>query len=217
LGEFFAVLDNTVGRDGYALALSADHGVARIPEAVRAEGSDAGRVLNSEVLKAAEAAMTAAHGTGPHVALVEYTNVYLTKAARARAEHDPRYIQPIVDAVSKMPGIQRVFSSQGLETGRDSTDPIQRAAALGHHPEESGDVIVVLKPNWIGTNTSTTTHGSSQPYDQHVPVVFFGAPFKAGRYATPASPADIAPTLASLIKLSMPEADGQVLADGLRR
>lgn len=216
LGEFFAVLDSTVGRDRYAIGLSADHGVARIPEAVRAEGGDAGRVVNPEVLKLAEAAMTAAHGAGPHVALVEYTNLYLTKAARTQAEKDLSYVQPIIDAVSRMPGIQRVFSSRGLENKRASTDPIERAAALGHHPEDSGDVTVILKPNWIGTNTSTTTHGSAQPYDQHVPVVFLGAPFKPGRYATPASPADLAPTLASLVKLTMPEADGRVLTDGLK-
>jgi predicted AlkP superfamily pyrophosphatase or phosphodiesterase len=217
LGALFATLDELVGRGRYVIGLSADHGVARIPEAVRAEGGDAGRVVNGEVLKVAEAAMTAAHGKGPHVALVEYTNLYLTEESRAQTAKDPGYVQPLIDAVSKMDGVLRVFLSRGLESKRSSNDPIERAAALSYHPEESGDLTVILKPQWIGTNTSTSTHGSSQPYDQHVPVVFLGAAFKAGRYSTPASPADLAPTLASVIKLAMPGVDGKVLKEALSR
>jgi phosphopentomutase len=74
----------------------------------------------------------------------------------------------------------------------------------------------VLRRNWIGTNTSAATHGSAHWYDQHVPVIFMGPAFKPGRYATPASPADLAPTLASLIRLAMPDIDGRVLTNAMR-
>jgi hypothetical protein len=205
-----------VGRDRYVIGLSADHGVSRIPEALKAEGGDAGRVLNTAVMKAAEAAMTAAHGRGPHVAVVEYTNVYLTKSARARAQQDPAFIAPLIAAIAKMPGVARVFPSAHLANLRTSKDPIERAAALSYHPDESGEVTVVLKPNWIGTNSSAATHGSYQWYDQHVPVIFMGARIKPGRYTTAASPADLAPTLASTIALPMADIDGRVLADALR-
>jgi hypothetical protein len=216
LGTLFDVLDTTVGRNRYVVALSADHGVSAIPEALGAAGGDAGRVLSAEVQKVAEAAMTAAHGPGPHVAHVEYSNVYLTDAARQRAQKDRAFTQPLIEAVGKMPGVLRVWSAHDLASKRQSGDPIERAAALGHHPEESGDVIVVLWRNWIGTNTSAATHGSAHWYDQHVPVIFMGAPFKPGRYASLASPADLAPTLASLIKLPMPDIDGRPLTDALR-
>jgi predicted AlkP superfamily pyrophosphatase or phosphodiesterase len=216
LGEFLTMLDTVVGRDKYVVGLSADHGVSRIPEALRAQGDDAGRVLNPEVQKAAEAAMAAAYGTGPHVAHVEYTNVYLTAAARARAQKDVTFVAPIIEAVSKLPGVLRVFSSHDLTTKRTSRDPIERAAALSHHPDESGDLVVVLKPNWIGTNSSAATHGSSHWYDQHVPVIFMGAPFKPGRYNGAASPADLSPTLASTIKLTFNDVDGTVLKEALR-
>jgi len=190
--------------------------VSAIPETLRAAGGDAGRVLNAEVQKVAEAAMTAAHGPGPHVAHVEYTNVYLTDAARQRAQQDRAFVQPLVHAVGRMAGVLRVFSAHDLESKRESGDPIERAAALSHHPEESGEVVVVLWRNWIGTNTSAATHGSAHWYDQHVPVIFMGAPFKPGRYTTLASPADLAPTMAALIKLSMPDIDGHALTDALR-
>jgi predicted AlkP superfamily pyrophosphatase or phosphodiesterase len=216
LAELMSALDKMVGRDHYVIGVSADHGVSRIPEAMVADGLEAGRVVNAQVLKAAEAAMVAAHGPGPHVAQVEYTNVYLNATARARAQADPSYIAPIVDVVGRLPGVARVFSAMALDTKRNSNDATERAAALSFHPEESGDVIVILKPNWIGTNTSAATHGSAQWYDQHVPVIFYGAAIKAGRYSTPASPADLAPTLAATIKLPMPGTDGKVLVNSLR-
>jgi predicted AlkP superfamily pyrophosphatase or phosphodiesterase len=216
LGALLAALDESVGRDRYAVALSADHGVAAIPESVRAAGGDAGRVLNAQVQQVAEAAMTAAHGWGPHVAHVEYSNVYLTEAARQRAEQDRSFVQPILTAVAALPGVLRVFSAHDLASKRGSADAIERAAALGHHPDESGDLVVALWRNWIGTNTSAATHGSAHWYDQHVPIIFMGHAFKPGRYTMPASPADLAPTLASLITLAMPEIDGRVLSDALR-
>jgi hypothetical protein len=216
MGRLFAELDAAVGRDRYIVGLSADHGVAEIPEARKAAGVDAGRVVNAQVRKVAEAAMVAAYGPGPHVALVEYTNLYLSETARQRVASNPAALQPLIDAVSTMDGVMRVFSSAGLEHKRASADPIERAAALSYYPGESGDVVIVLKPNWIGTDTSTTTHGSSQPYDQHVPVVLLGAPFKPGRYAMPASPADLAPTLGRIIKVDMPGADGKVLGAAIR-
>ena len=216
LGQLFSDLDQMVGRDKYVVGLSADHGVARIPEAQQAAGVDAGRVVNATVRKVGEAAMVAAHGPGQYLALVEYTNVYLTDAARARADADPTFIKPFVDAVSGVPGVLKVFPSRGLEQKRSSPDPIERAAALSHFPGESGDIVVILKPNWIGTDTSTTTHGSMHAYDQHVPVLFWGAPIKAGRFSTPATPADLAPTLAALVKLPMPGADGKALATAFK-
>jgi predicted AlkP superfamily pyrophosphatase or phosphodiesterase len=216
LAALFEMLDALVGRDRYAVALSADHGVSAIPEALRAAGSDAGRVLNAEVQKVAEAAMTAAHGPGSYVAHVEYSNLYLTGPARLRAQRDRAFVQPLLAAVSQLPGVLRVFPGHELESKRESEDPIERAAALSHHPEESGEVVVVLGRNWIGTNTSAATHGSAHSYDQHVPVIFMGSAFKPGRYTTPASPADLAPTLASLIRLAMPDIDGRVLSNALR-
>ena len=216
LGSFLASLDKTVGRDRYTLGLSADHGVGEIPEAASAAGQDAGRLLNAETRKLAEEALVKAHGPGPHVALVEYTELYLTEAARKRAAEDPAFLQPMIDALSKHPGVLRVLRTAGLENKRASSDPIERAAALGYVPGRSGDVEVLLKPNWINSDTSAATHGSLHPYDQHVPVIFFGAGIKEGRFSDPASPADLAPTLASIVKLPMPGVDGKALKRALK-
>ncbi len=63
----------------------------------------------------------------------------------------------------------------------------------------------------IGAATATgTTHGTQHPYDQQVPLIFFGAQVKPGRYQTPSTPADLAPTIAATVGLQLPGADGVV-------
>jgi phosphopentomutase len=80
----------------------------------------------------------------------------------------------------------------------------------------SGDVQIVLKANWVGTDTSAASHGTFHTYDQQVPVIFFGSRIKAGRYGDAATPADIAPTLAATIDLALPGIDGAVLKNALK-
>jgi hypothetical protein len=216
LGALLGALDGIVGPDRYTIGLSADHGVGEIPEASKAAGLDAGRLLGPEIRRIAEDAMVKAHGPGPHVAHVEYNELYLTEAARQRAAADAGVLQPLIEAVSSRPGVLRVMATAGLEHKRASRDPIERAAALGYFPGESGDVEVLLKPNWINSDSSAATHGSLHPYDQHVPVLFFGKGVRKGRYKDPATPADLAPTLASLVKLPMPGVDGHVLRNAVK-
>jgi len=69
----------------------------------------------------------------------------------------------------------------------------------------------VPKPGWI-TAARGTTHGSATPDDQQVPILLLGRGIKPGRYDQPATPADIAPTLAALVGVALPRAEGQPLA-----
>lgn len=216
LGRLLAMLDDTVGKDRYVLALSADHGVGAIPESLSARGEDAGRVLNAQTRQVAEAALAETLGSGPHIANVEYTEVYFTDKTRQIVADKPDLLRPLVAALERVPGVMRAMPTRDLPSKRTSEDRAERAAALGHFPGVSGDVQIILKRNWVGTDTSAATHGTHYAYDQQVPVIFFGHGIRDGRYGEVATPADIAPTLASLIKLPLPGIDGKALKSALR-
>jgi hypothetical protein len=69
-----------------------------------------------------------------------------------------------------------------------------------YRSDRSGDVLVALRPGWMWTwGSNSTTHGQPVENDMHVPLMFWGAGVKAGRYEVEASPLDLARTLATLV------------------
>jgi hypothetical protein len=211
LGQLLRTLDDTVGPGGYVLGLTADHGVAPIPESRALAGLEGGRVDKRAVLEAVTRALTPALGPGRHAVRMDGAQVYLSAEAQSRVATSPALLDPAIAAVAAMTGIERVLPSAGLEQQRQSADPIVRAAALSHVTGRSGQLVVVTRAHYIASdpNPDATTHGTHHAYDQHVPMIFFGAGVKAGRYRDAASPADLAPTLADRIGLPMPGIDGR--------
>src|SRR2546425_904540 len=217
IGELLQHLDERVGRNRYVLALSADHGVAPIPEAEQRGHHPGGRVLVPEVRKRLEQALVEQLGPGQYVDAINYSYVYLAPGVFDRLTHMPAAMQAVEHAVVSIPGVERVLRSDHLSAA--SHDPVISAAALNHFRGRSGDLILIPRPYWIlvpRLDGDATTHGTSRPYDQRVPVILFGAGVKRGRFSQAASPADIAPTLAMLAGVRMPKAEGRVLREALR-
>ncbi len=77
----------------------------------------------------------------------------------------------------------------------------------------SGDAFLIPKPNvlmhWDPARGSG--HGSHHDYDTHVPLIFWGAPFRPGERAETCAPYDLAPTLADILSLALPDATGRSL------
>lgn len=217
IGKLLDHLDTQVGRGRYVLGLSADHGVAPVPEARRLAGLDGGRIVTSRLVETANQALAAPLGPGRHVVRADYTQLYLSADARRRVEADRSLLRPALDALAAIPGVDRAFPTAGLEHEHASADPTIRAAALSHVPGRSGDIVVIPKPYYVigAATASGTTHGTLHPYDQHVPLIFFGAGITAGRLSTPATPADLAPTLAAALGVALPDVDGRALGAAL--
>ena len=210
IAALFDHLDRTVGAGNYVVGFTADHGVAQIPE----ETKRGGRETNAETAAAIEKALVPLLGPGKYVANASYTDIYLQKTALKRMKKDPAVRTAVLDALRGMTGIAAAYTADEIMAPgmRSSSDPLKRAAALSYFPGRSGDVIIVPRENWI-LSTSATTHGTLYPYDQHVPVIFYGAGVKKGRFASDASPADIAPTLGALAGISFRTTDGHELKE----
>jgi hypothetical protein len=212
IGRLLTYLDKNVGQGNYVLGLSADHGVADIPEVAGKGGRIASKVISGAVQKVLETAM----GPGTHVVNTAYTDIILSDAARKRLTDDATLRTTTLTALRSIPGITQAFWGADLSTdvARHSDDPFRRAAALSYFPGRSGDLVVVPGENWL-LSTSVTTHGTLYPYDQRVPVIVFGKAVKPGRYAQAATPADLVPTLASVAKVVIAPTDGRVLTEAL--
>ncbi len=99
------------------------------------------------------------------------------------------------------------------------TDPIGSRVLRGFDPERSGDLIIVQKKYYyLGDSADPASHATPYWYDTHVPVIIMGRGVKAGRYRQPSTPADIAPTLSSLLRIKPPDkSQARVLREGLRQ
>lgn len=85
----------------------------------------------------------------------------------------------------------------------------------GYNQKLSGDIQFVFKPQWFDWFTHTgTTHGAWNPYDAHIPLLWFGWGIKPGRLNREVYMTDIAPTLAAKLHIQMPNASiGKVIEE----
>ncbi len=214
IGRLLDALDHEVGPGRYVLGWSADHGVARIPEQVVTEGGQAGRLASISQL--ATGLLQWMLGPGRYVGLGDGPELALTPEALATLRARPEVKEMLMSALSTSPGVAKVFDRDMLSSTTPTDDPDLKAWRLSYTPDRSGDFVVVLKPGWVYGNLGAN-HGTQNAYDQRVPVLLFGAGVRAGKYSTTASPADLAPTLASLAGITLPNTQGRVLKEALTR
>lgn len=226
-----------VGLSNTLIAFTADHGVSPIPEQAAALGLGGARVKTTDILAAIHAALSARYnpqGKSPDPSadyIYKYNywgaiteafingNIYFNYDALKRDNVDLDEISKVVAAAAlTIPGVARSFTRAQLLRGETSiTDPIERRVVHGFNPVRSGDVVMIGEPYKYLGDTITATHGSPYSYDTHVPVIIMGAGIVPGRYLEPASPADIAPTLSALLRITAPSnATGRVLREAIR-
>jgi hypothetical protein len=97
-------------------------------------------------------------------------------------------------------------------------DPVGQRVLRGFDPKLSGDLILVQKPFlYLADSFGTANHGSPYSYDTHVPLIIMGQGLKRGHYHQPATPLDIAPTVATVLGIATPNrSQGRILREALK-
>ena len=227
-----------VGLSNTIVAFTADHGVSPVPEQAAALGLAGARLKLLDLFSTISKAISARYnpqGKSPDPSadyLLKYNdrgtmrehliNGYLYfnyDALRRDNINVEEFSQVVVAAALSFPGVARCFSRTQLLRGATSiTDPIERRVLHGFHPARSGDVVIIPEPFKYLGDAITATHGSAYSYDTHVPMIIMGAGVNAGRYFEAATPADIAPTLSTLLRITAPSnATGRVLLEALKK
>ncbi|MGH9691954.1 MAG: alkaline phosphatase family protein [Candidatus Acidiferrales bacterium] len=224
LGEFFSFLDRRVGAGNYVAVLTGDHGGAPIPADMQKTGVDAGWLNLPEVRERIEKALQPFHYPAPAVADVDDADIFFTPGTYDKLKNDPAAMKAVFDAIEQVPGVAAVYRAEELEDRPATESPIRRAEAASFVAKRSGDLLIVPKPYWSWDFTPPghkriigAMHGSPYYYDQRVPILFMGYGIQPGIDYAPASPADIAPTLALLSGITLATRDGRILSEVLRK
>jgi len=222
LGELFTHLDAKVGAGNYVVALSADHGVVPVPEDMQKSGVNAGVLHMPDVQQKVEDTLRTFNYTAPAVAQIASTDLYFTTGTYDKLKTDPAAMKAVLDTIRRVPGVADVYRGEELADRPATKSPIRAAESASYFPVRSGDLLIVPKPYWLSTSGSAekprdygTGHGTPYYYDQHVPIIFMGWGIQRGEYFGAITPADIAPTLASLCGITLGTRDGRILSEAL--
>lgn len=216
LARFFAFLDARVGAGRWVLVLTADHGVAPLPERIQADKGPgaAGRIDGKTLDAHVAAALDRTFGplAPPLYWAVRDNSGYHVNPAALRARHLEldRVAAALQAALQAHPMIARAYTRAEL-TGTARLDSIGEMTRLSYFPARSADVLFVEKYAFQ-LRAQGTTHGTPHDYDTHVPLVWYGAGVTPGVRTGTVHVEDLAPTLAGLFRVQLPpEARGRRL------
>ena len=215
LGKLFAYADRLVGAGNTLVVLTADHGVAPVPEVNQARKMPGGRLKGPALIERISAALTNRFGAGKWI-VSGSTMPYLNLELVEKLKLDPAEVERVAaEAAGSMEHIFRVYTRHDLLAGRVQQDSISQAVSVGFFGPRSGDLLIIPDPYYMFDATGTT-HGTPYDYDNHVPVLFLGTGIKAGSYSRTVAVNDIAPTVASILQVEIPSGSvGHVLSEVL--
>jgi predicted AlkP superfamily pyrophosphatase or phosphodiesterase len=204
LGNFFDFLDKEVGKGQYTIFLTADHAVAHVAGFMKENKLPAGTIDEEAGVKNVNKKLKEVFGADSLILSNYNYQLTLNKASIKRNEIDrEKLVEWIIEHFSKVEGIARVFEVDELmETPLNHT--IKERIANGYYPSRSGDIQLIFKPGYMDGKNTGTTHGLWNPYDSHIPLLWYGWGVKKGSSHKEVYMTDIAPTLAALLKIQMP-------------
>ncbi|WP_421869723.1 alkaline phosphatase PafA [Marinoscillum sp.] len=198
-------LDQKVGAGEYLVFLTADHGVVANPQFL-VDHHLPGGFLNNDQAKEPILELVDQLGGDEYILDVSNDQIFLDRDLIASKGENLESIQrQFAEAAMKVEEIAETFTATDLSR-LDYTDPLRISIQNGFNRKLSGDVLVLKKAGYLSGDygNAGTSHGSGYTYDTHVPLLFYGAGVKNGSTVEKTFITDIAPTLAMLLNISMP-------------
>jgi len=210
IASFLEYLDRTVGEGNYLMFLTADHAGAHNPQFLKDHGVPAG--IWADMTRELNGYLSERYASdSPLVRSIMNYQVFLNEGVLA----GDKTIRELVKTSARdwlanvMPAIYHVPVSYVLDMedmGKQAVPELIKSMAVnGYNRNRSGGLQVVLDPGWFESEHQTgTTHGSWNPYDAHIPLLWYGWHIPKGETHTVVNMTDIAPTMAALLHIQMP-------------
>ena len=211
LGRLLKNLDETVGEGNYLLFLTADHGASHNWRFMRDNDMPAGPLYIDSIKSALEKHIQAKlHAQKPVIASIADYRVFIDHKSVSEQQLDLQQVKDaIVDNLRKTDGIVTAADYENVRTSALPQLLVERIL-MGYHPRRSGDVIFIPEPQnyswWENISPTHTTHGEWNPYDSHIPLLFYGWHIAQGATSREVHINDIAPTVCQLLHIQQPNA-----------
>ena len=227
LAEFFTFLGHQIGMANVWMALSADHGVAPLPDFAKTLRLPTANLDAKALREQINSLLSKKYAQkADYVVYLDYPQAWLNEDAFAgifagvvaghSAGHKESDAEADTGEAMKQAGFGGYFTKSQLARGETPATEIGRRYAHSYSPEGGWYVIGIPRPFQVGV-AKGTDHATPFSYDTHVPLAFYGLAFQPGIYRTHAEPVDLAVTVASLLGINAPaQATGRVLTEALQ-
>lgn len=220
LETFFTFLDQNVGKDNYLFFLTADHGGAHNPDYLMDKKIPAGYWDATATLKRLNEELSKKYGTENLVQSFLNYKLYFNQKAISESRLNFKELKDdCIRLLIKEPGIAWVTDLEN-SIGNGLPQEIKERVINGFYKERDGALQLVLKPAWFQLSHDRTgsIHGSWNPYDTHIPLIFMGQGIKKGSLERRVRITDIAPTITSLLNIQTPNGSiGKVIMEARKK
>lgn len=204
-------LDREVGLAKCVIVVTADHGVAPLPERViaRDPAGSAGRVKIGELDTAVKQALDADFGPlggGENWFTRDNFGYHVRPEALAAKKLTADTVAKVMKrALGSLPYMAEVYTREELLATEPTGESMRTLMRRSYREASDRDVVFAFKPYFISTARGGSTHGQPYDYDTHVPQLYFGFGVPKGVTRNEnVGVDDIAPTLSGLLGLPPP-------------
>ncbi|PWT95771.1 MAG: alkaline phosphatase family protein [Bacteroidetes bacterium] len=204
LGDFLNFLDEKVGKDQYLVFLSADHGVSQAPGFLKEHNFPGVAVDETRIFRELGLIMKDKFGSDKIIDAYDNSQVYLNHTTIDSLRLNEVAIRKaIINYFKFRNGVSRIVELDNLGN-TPVPAKIKEMIVNGYFPKRCGDIQVIFDPHWVNVGAVGTSHGMWNPYDSHIPLLWYGWNIKPGKTNREVYMTDIAPTIAALLRIQMP-------------
>lgn len=205
IAELFDYLDEYVGKGNYTAFLTADHGGAHNAKYLEDINIPAGNNDEVRTNKELNATLKSKYGKDSLVLALTNYQVYLDKRRIRKYNINRNEVKnAVVNFMIAQPEVAYVVDMENM-CNATVPEPIRTMIINGYNKQRSGCIEIILKPGWYSGYAPTgTTHGSWNPYDTHIPLLWYGWGIPQGQTTRTVHMTDISATLAALLHIQMP-------------
>ncbi|MGF1559601.1 MAG: alkaline phosphatase PafA [Flavobacteriaceae bacterium] len=204
LARLFKALDDQVGKDGYTVFLTSDHGAVDVPAYLRDQKIPADYFEFNALKPKFEEFLNYTFGTTDIIKNFSNYQFFLDHQLVKNLDLDIDQAQELIaKELLTYNHIEQVYTASQMRNNQ-YTMGLPYILQNGYNQKRSGDVLIVLRPDVISYSRTGSTHGSPQIYDTHVPLLFYGKGIKAGSTVERTEIPDIAPTISALLGIAFP-------------
>ncbi|MGI4749078.1 MAG: alkaline phosphatase PafA [Janthinobacterium lividum] len=218
LASFFTYLDTKVGKGNYTVFLSADHGAGHNPNFLLDHEIPAGLWPGSTILKDLNQDLETKYKAKKLVLGLSNYQVNLNNPLIQNNKLDINEIKKdCILFLQQQNGVANLVDMDHIEEA-SIPDELRKRITNGYNRERCGTIQIILKPGWYsGYGATGTTHGTWNPYDAHIPLLFMGWGISHGHINRETHMTDIAATVAALLHIQAPNGCiGQPISEVIR-